>query len=229
MTPGQTFAFLLFAVVAAITPGPSNLLVTSTGAAVGLLRGLPCLGGVVIGIGLLMFLVAFGLGGILLASPALFLLLKLSGIGFLFWLAWQIASAGHSDATAERQPLGFVGAAALQWINPKSWLVSVSAVSAYAHPKGGNVLWQAGVLGLLFLVAALPSCFIWLAFGSKPTTLATHGTHRADLQCVDGDPPRRSGAVVPVITSPLRVLPDDSFVCMEQRQDMEFAHESAAG
>ena len=167
MTPGQTFAFLLFAVVAAITPGPSNLLVTSTGAAVGLLRGLPCLGGVVIGMGLLMFLVAFGLGGILLASPALFLILKLSGIGFLFWLAWQIASARHSDAIAERQPLGFVGAAAFQWINPKSWLVSVSAVSAYVHPKVGNILWQAVILGLLFMVAALPSCFVWLAFGAS--------------------------------------------------------------
>src|SRR5262245_20352249 len=167
MTPGQAFAFLLFAVVAAITPGPSNLLVTSTGAAVGLLRGLPCLGGVVVGMGLMMFLVAFGLGNVVLASPALFLILKLGGIGFLLWLAWQIASSGHRNATAERQPLGFVGAAAFQWINPKSWLVSVSAVSAYAHPKAGNVLWQAVILGLLFLVAALPSCFIWLAFGAS--------------------------------------------------------------
>ena len=68
----------------------------------------------------MMFLVAFSLGDVVLASPAMFLILKLSGIGFLFWLAWQIASAGHSDATAERQPLGFVGAAAFQWINPKS-------------------------------------------------------------------------------------------------------------
>jgi threonine/homoserine/homoserine lactone efflux protein len=60
-----------------------------------------------------------------------------------------------------------VGAAAFQWINPKSWLVSVSAVSAYAHPKGGNVLWRAVILGLLFMVAALPSCFVWLAFGAS--------------------------------------------------------------
>lgn len=79
-----------------------------------------CLGRVIVGMGLMMFLVAFSLGDVVLASPALFLILKLSGIGFLFWLAWQIASAGHSDATAERQPLGFVGAAAFQWINPKS-------------------------------------------------------------------------------------------------------------
>jgi threonine/homoserine/homoserine lactone efflux protein len=167
MTASQAIAFLLFAVVAAITPGPSNLILTSTGASVGLLRGLPCLGGVVIGMGLMMFLVAFGLGNVVLASPGLIMLLKWGGIGFLLWLSWKIATAGHSDTTTDKQPLGFWGAAAFQWINPKSWLVSVSAVSTYLHPVAGTAFIQALGFGLLFLLAALPSCFIWLAFGAS--------------------------------------------------------------
>ena len=167
MTSGQVLTFLLFAVVAAITPGPSNLILTSTGANVGLLRGLPCLGGVVIGMGLMMFLVAFGLGNVVLASPGLVLLLKWGGTGFLLWLSWKIATAGRSDATTEKQPLGFWGAAAFQWINPKSWLVSVGAVSVYFHPAAGTAFTQAIGFGLLFTLAALPSCFIWLAFGAS--------------------------------------------------------------
>lgn len=167
MTTGQAIAFLLFAVVAAITPGPSNLILTSTGANVGLLRGLPCLAGVVIGMGLMMFLVAFGLGNVVLASPGLILLLKWGGIGFLLWLSWKIATASHSDAKSEKQPLGFWGAAAFQWVNPKSWLVSVSAVSTYLHPAAGTAFIQALGFGLLFLLAALPSCFVWLAFGAS--------------------------------------------------------------
>lgn len=167
MTAGQVINFLLFAVVAAITPGPSNLILTSTGANVGLLRGLPCLGGVVIGMGLMMFLVAFGLGNVVLASPGLILILKWGGIGFLLWLSWKIATAGRSNATIEKQPLGFWGAAAFQWINPKSWLVSVSAVSVYLHPAAGTAFTQAMGFGLLFMLAALPSCFIWLAFGAS--------------------------------------------------------------
>lgn len=167
MTAGQALAFLLFAVVAAITPGPSNLILTSTGAKVGLLRGLPCLGGVVIGMGLMMFLVAFGLGNVVLASPWVILLLKWAGTGFLLWLSWKIATAGRSDATAEKQPLGFWGAAAFQWINPKSWLVSISAVSVYLHPAAGTAFIQAITFGLLFILAALPSCFTWLAFGAS--------------------------------------------------------------
>jgi threonine/homoserine/homoserine lactone efflux protein len=167
MTVNQVLTFLLFAVVAAITPGPSNLILTSTGANVGLLRGLPCLAGVTIGMGLMMFLVAFGLGHVVLASPWLILLLRWGGIGFLLWLSWKIATAGRSDATTEKPPLGFWRAAAFQWINPKSWLVSVSAVSVYLHPVAGTAFIQAMGFGLLFMLAALPSCFIWLAFGAS--------------------------------------------------------------
>ncbi len=165
MTINQILPFLLFAVVAAVTPGPSNLILTSTGANVGLLRGLPCLFGVILGMGLMMFLVAFGLGNVVLASPWIILILKFAGSGFLLWLSWKIATAGHHEATSVKQSLGFWGAAAFQWVNPKSWLVSVSAVSTYLHPVKGPVFTQAILFGLLFLLAALPSCFIWLAFG----------------------------------------------------------------
>src|SRR6266536_2891799 len=81
MTAEQAIAFVLFAIVAAITPGPSNLILTSTGATVGVLRGLPCLFGVAIGMGLMLFLVAFGLGSLVLASPVMLLGLKWCGTG----------------------------------------------------------------------------------------------------------------------------------------------------
>jgi hypothetical protein len=42
-TAEQSVAFLLFAVVAAVTPGPSNIMLTAAGAQAGILRGLPCL------------------------------------------------------------------------------------------------------------------------------------------------------------------------------------------
>lgn len=168
MTASQALAFVLFAVVAAITPGPSNLILTATGAAVGVVRGLPSLGGQVIGMGCMLFLVTFGLGSVLLAIPGLLLLLKAGGVAVLLWLAWQIATAGRDDATSTKRSLGFWGMAGFQWINPKSWLVSVSAVSTYVHPAAGiAAVIQALGVGLLFLLAALPCCFLWLAFGAS--------------------------------------------------------------
>jgi threonine/homoserine/homoserine lactone efflux protein len=167
MTAEQAVAFFLFAFVAAVTPGPSNLILTSTGAAVGALRGLPSLFGVAAGMGLMMFLVTFGLGSLVHDSPILYQALKWGGVAFLLWLAWKIATAHHSNAAAEeKRPVGFWGAAAFQWVNPKSWLVSASAAGTYLHAATGNVFVQALSFGVLFILAALPSCFVWLAFGA---------------------------------------------------------------
>src|SRR5579884_917483 len=98
MTASQAIAFLLFAVVAAGTPGPSNLILTSTGAAVGVLRGLPALFGQAIGMGIMMFLVAFGLGSIVVGNHLIIQALRWCGIAFLLWLAWKIATSGHGGA-----------------------------------------------------------------------------------------------------------------------------------
>jgi threonine/homoserine/homoserine lactone efflux protein len=166
MVTEQAIAFFLFAIVAAVTPGPSNLILTSTGATVGVLRGLPCLGGVAIGMGLMMFLVAFGLGNLVLASPLILLVLRWCGIGVLLWLSWKIAIAGRSETTDAKGQVGFWQAAAFQWVNPKSWLVCASAVGTYLQAGVGSAFVQSLSFGLLFVVAALPSCFVWLAFGA---------------------------------------------------------------
>lgn len=69
MTTDQAIAFLLFAVVAAATPGPSNIILTAVGANAGILKGLPSLLGVTVGMGLMMFLVPLGLGSLVLQIP----------------------------------------------------------------------------------------------------------------------------------------------------------------
>jgi threonine/homoserine/homoserine lactone efflux protein len=181
MTAEQAIAFFLFAFVAAITPGPSNLILTSSGARVGVLRGLPSLFGVAAGMGLMMFLVTFGLGSLVHDSPILYQALKWGGVAFLLWLAWKIATARHSEADADgKRPVGFWGAAAFQWVNPKSWLVSASAAGTYLHAATGNVFVQALSFGVLFILAALPSCFVWLAFGAGVQRLL-HGERAARI------------------------------------------------
>ena len=166
MTTERAIAFVLFAIIAAITPGPSNIILTSTGAKVGVFRGLPCLCGVAIGMGLMMFLVAFGLGSLVLEHPVTLHGLKWGGMGVLLWLSWKIATAGRTNATSDKAFVGFWGAAAFQWVNPKSWLVSASAVGTYLHANAGTAVVQSLYFGMLFTLAALPSCFVWLAFGA---------------------------------------------------------------
>src|SRR6266849_3690228 len=126
MTVEQAVAFFVFSVAAAATPGPSNALLTATGANVGVLRGLPALLGVAAGMGLMMFVVAFGLGSVILDNPIILTGVRWCGATVLLWLAWKIATAHGASSATGGKPIGFFGAAAFQWVNPKSWLVCAS-------------------------------------------------------------------------------------------------------
>src|SRR3546814_5345275 len=85
MSPDQIIAFFLFAVVAAVTPGPGNVLLTATGAQAGLWRGLPCLLGVSSGAAALMFAAAGSLGGLMQLHPLLLQGMRVVGAVFLLW------------------------------------------------------------------------------------------------------------------------------------------------
>ena len=160
-------AFLLFAVVAAVTPGPSNIMLTAAGAHAGVRTGLPCLCGVTTGMGLMMFLVPLGLGSLVLNHPLLLKALNWGGAAVLLWLSWKIATSSRRiESISGTNPVGYLGAAVFQWVNPKSWIVSASAAGTFLSAEAGSPILQAAALGGLFLLAALPSCFLWLAFGA---------------------------------------------------------------
>jgi threonine/homoserine/homoserine lactone efflux protein len=173
MTAEQAFAFFVFALVAAITPGPSNVLLTATGLQTGLLRGLPCLFGVSAGMGAMMLLGAYGFGTVVTGHPQAMQLVRWAGAMLLLWLAWKIASApvGEGDSHADTTPTGFFGAAALQWVNPKAWLVAAGAVATYLPGDAESSLLHAILFALVFVGAALPSGFVWLAFGAAAQRL----------------------------------------------------------
>jgi threonine/homoserine/homoserine lactone efflux protein len=141
-------------------------MLTAAGANAGVRRGLPCLLGVATGMGLMMFLVPLGLGSIVLGHPLVLRVLHWGGAAFLLWLAWKIATSGGTDPTTAGDPVGYLGAAIFQWINPKSWLVAASAAGTFLQSGSDGPIAQSAWLGGLFVLAALPSGFVWLAFGA---------------------------------------------------------------
>ncbi len=166
MAAQQILAFLVFALVAAITPGPSNVMLTAAGAQAGVLGGLPCLIGVAAGMASLIFAVTIGIGSLVIGHPAALAGIKWVGAAFLLWLSWKIATSGKAEPGEDRKPVGFSAAALFQWVNPKSWLVGASAAGTYLHAGAGGALVQSIVFAGLFVSAALPSGLVWLAFGA---------------------------------------------------------------
>ncbi|MEZ2128113.1 LysE family translocator [Sinorhizobium sp. CB7] len=159
-------AFLLFAFIAAVTPGPSNTMILSTGAAVGTLRGLACPIGASLGMGSMIVLSAFGVGEIVAAAPVIVVAMKIAGSLFLLWLAWRIVNAGTLEDGTQARATGFVNAFLFQWLNPKGWLVALSAGSTYFTPTLQGEFHAALQMGVLFAAAALPAGMIWLGMGA---------------------------------------------------------------
>jgi threonine/homoserine/homoserine lactone efflux protein len=161
----EMIAFVTFSAVMAGTPGPSNTLLTTVGAAVGIRRGLAGLLGQVTGMGAMLFAITLGLGNLLLAHPVALQVMKWAGVAMLGWMAWRIATAKPAEH-ASSTPAGFLGMAAFQWVNPKGWLIGTAAVATFLDRHAGGALGQAVIFTALFTLTALPSCFPWLAFGA---------------------------------------------------------------
>ena len=141
-------------------------MLTAAGANAGLVHGLPCLLGVASGMGLMMFLVPLGLGSVVLRYPVALKALNWGGAAFLLWLSWKIATSSGSESATDRQSVGYFHAAGFQWVNPKSWLVSASAAGTFLSAAAGSPVAQAVYFAGLFFLVALPSGFVWLAFGA---------------------------------------------------------------
>ena len=69
MTPDLAFAFVTFAFVTSITPGPNNMMLLSSGATFGLRRTVPHLLGVALGFGAMAFAMGLGLSQLFRAAP----------------------------------------------------------------------------------------------------------------------------------------------------------------
>ena len=166
MSADSLAAFAVFAFVSSITPGPNNVMLTATGANVGLRRGLPHLFGVALGFGLMLFLVAAGAGTALTQNPAGLRVLRYLGIAALIWLAWKIATASRAEATVRERPIGFLEAAAFQWVNPKAWLYCAGAVGSFLESGATTPAIQAAVFSLVTVAVGVPCMLVWLGFGT---------------------------------------------------------------
>jgi threonine/homoserine/homoserine lactone efflux protein len=158
--------FILFALSSVLTPGPNNMMLLASGANFGVRATGPHMLGISLGFPVMVLAVGLGLGAVFIQQPVLHEILRWAGSAYLLWLAWKIAtSAGMGEAKNSGKPFTFLQAAGFQWVNPKAWIMAVSAFSVYSTP-GVAALPQALLFGAVFCAVAFPSCGIWTAFGS---------------------------------------------------------------
>lgn len=166
MSSEMLAALLVYAFVTSITPGPNNLMLLTSGVNFGFVRSIPHMLGIGIGFVVLLLAVGFGLGAVLTAFPALHTALKIAGGAYLLYLAWKIAMARSLDAKNDgaARPMGFFDAAAFQWVNPKAWVMAVTAMAVYSNPQ--RPFLSVFLIAAAFGIVNLPSVSVWAGFGT---------------------------------------------------------------
>ncbi|WP_112810803.1 LysE family translocator [Ensifer sp.] len=165
MQADTLLALFLFAFTTSITPGPNNMMLFASGVNFGFVRTIPHMLGIGAGFFSLLIAVGLGLGALLHSVPLLYTILKFAGGAYLVWIAWKIGtSRSLAEGKAGATPMSFLSAAAFQWVNPKAWVMAVSAMATYTG--GANYLMSVLVVGLVFALVNVPSVSTWAGFGS---------------------------------------------------------------
>lgn len=152
--------FMLFAFVASITPGPTNILVLSNSARFGWWATVPSILGACLGAAVMVLLVGTGVGQSVLAIPGAQPVMAWVGTLWLSWLAWKIfSSPARAIEQRDTARLGFIGTAALQVVNPKTWVMALAVVSVFS--QGNGIM----MLALVFFAVAVPCMACWALLG----------------------------------------------------------------
>jgi threonine/homoserine/homoserine lactone efflux protein len=165
---GLWLPMIMFAFVTSITPGPVNFIAATSGVNFGFARTIPQVLGATVGFSMLLGLMGFGLAEILRHSAWLHSGLKLAGAAFLLYMAVKLFmanSAGSAEIGISNPPTFLEGLLA-QWLNPKAWIVSATAVTTYAQ-SGDGYMWSVCGLVTVFFVVCFPSIGAWAVFGQS--------------------------------------------------------------
>ena len=175
MDSSTLISFSTFAVVAAFTPGPNNVMLAASGANYGFRRTLPHIFGILFGFCSLVVAAGLGLATIFMIMPWLYDVLKVISVLFLLYLAWKIGTAGCATTKHKDRPLSFVQAASFQLINPKSITVIISSVTAFTS-TAENVGAEVTILLVVFATVTICATCTWAVFGTAIAHLLTSQT-----------------------------------------------------
>lgn len=167
MDTASLFGFIIFASIAAFTPGPNNLMLAASGANFGLRRTLPHITGVTIGFISLVILACFGLASLFAALPGVMEIARWFSLLFLLYLAYKIATAAPPEGVeVQTTPINFIQAVLFQTINPKAFVVIISSVTTYASQA--ESLYIATIfITLIFAFVTIAATLLWAYAGSQ--------------------------------------------------------------
>lgn len=181
MTDPFTFVVAVLALLA--TPGPTNTLLATSGAAAGFARSAPLVAAEMLGYAISITLLALVIGPFVRASHELNIALRIVCAAFLFYSAWKLWQEGAA-AIAGDQPVSFRRVLIATALNPKGIAFAFVIVPYLSHGQVMRALPY--MAALMVCIAIVGSAWIGGGAALRAGAGASWGSGLA----------RRTGAVV---------------------------------
>jgi len=164
-------SLIIFGFVTALTPGPNNITASYSGFNFGYKKTLPLILAVIFGWTSLLIVMNTGLILIFRQYPIIQEIIRIFGSIFLVYLAYLISFSKPSKGTPIKNPITFSKAFVLQFVNPKSLVVSMTTVSIFIDPI--NYLRDSIIVISFFFLMAVISINSWCLIGMYLRNFAT--------------------------------------------------------
>ena len=169
-------AFTAAGIVLVITPGPDMTLFLGQTLTGGRARGIAAYLGASAGLVVHTMLAAFGLSALLAHSATAFGVLKIVGVAYLLWLAFDALRRGSAltlaPGAADPQPLGrvFLMGVGINLLNPKIIMFFLTFLPQFVSASDPHAGAKLMFLGLYFIVLAIPICMMLIVLADRFTT-----------------------------------------------------------
>ena len=177
------FALVSYYFVMFVTPGPNNAMLTASGIKFGFKKTLPHLIGIPFGHVIQITLVCFGVGTLFQKYPSIQLYLKWICFMYLVFLSWKILGSFSNTKKKSGRPLKFYEAALFQFINPKAWVVALTAATAF-FPSNENFFVATAFVAFTAPFVCFPSICLWAIFGFSIKSIIKNSKIKHIIECL---------------------------------------------
>mgnify|MGYP001338230333 FL=1 len=155
---------LTFAMTAAITPGPNNIILSTNAVNYGFKETIPLILGVFFGFLSVLSLCLLGIGEVYESFPNFKTFIKIVATIFLTFLAYKIFNSSEFSSNSNKKRFTFRDIYFFQLINPKAVSVSMSSSAIFIQNQF-SYLEEFVLIFICFTISTSTSAIVWAAIG----------------------------------------------------------------
>ena len=168
----QLISLILFGIAASFSPGPNNIMTSYTAFNFGIKKTVPTMLGVIIGWTILVILLQIGSVIIFQKIEITQKVIRFFGSIYLLYMAYKISFSSLKSEKFSPKPVTFLNTFFFQFVNPKSIIIALAAISMFINPKE-DFIKDSIILTFIFFLMAIGSQAAWCLMGKYLRKFAT--------------------------------------------------------